>query len=140
MFIFLDTLSGSCFSHLCQLITTLYFIHISFNFTCIWNSCSQLFTLFYTDAQYLTCSFIWFDKMLCFLLLSCRFPITFTNIIYAGKEKKQSEYNHNTLIIVRSEVPMAVKMLMLVFWVVVPCGLVSRYRCFVETYSLHLQP
>jgi hypothetical protein len=30
----------------------------------------------------------------------------------------------------RFEVLIAVKMLMLAFWVVTPCGLVGRYQCF----------
>jgi hypothetical protein len=28
--------------------------------------------------------------------------------------------------------------LMLVFWVVTPCGLVGRYQCFGETYCLYI--
>jgi hypothetical protein len=31
-------------------------------------------------------------------------------------------------------------MLMLVFWVVTPCGLLGRYQRFRGTYCLHLQP
>jgi hypothetical protein len=34
---------------------------------------------------------------------------------------------------------MAVRMLMLVFWVVTPCGRVSRYQRFRGTYCLHVQ-
>jgi hypothetical protein len=40
---------------------------------------------------------------------------------------------------VRSEVLKAVKMSMLIFWVVTPCALVSRYQCFGGTCCLHLQ-
>jgi hypothetical protein len=40
---------------------------------------------------------------------------------------------------VRFEVLTAVKMAMLVIWVVTPCGLVGRQRQFGETYCLHLQ-
>jgi hypothetical protein len=39
----------------------------------------------------------------------------------------------------RFEVLTAVKMLMLVFWIVTPCGLVGRYQRFGGTYCLHLQ-
>jgi hypothetical protein len=39
---------------------------------------------------------------------------------------------------VRFEVLTAVKMSMLVFWVVTPCGLVRRYQRFGETYCLQL--
>jgi hypothetical protein len=39
----------------------------------------------------------------------------------------------------RFQVHMAVKMSMLVFWVVTPCGLVGRYQRFGGTYRLHLQ-
>jgi hypothetical protein len=35
----------------------------------------------------------------------------------------------------RSEVLKAVKMFMLVFWVVTPCELVDRNHCFGETYA-----
>jgi hypothetical protein len=38
----------------------------------------------------------------------------------------------------RSEVLTAVKMSMLVFWVVTPCGLVNGYQRFGGTYRLHL--
>jgi hypothetical protein len=31
------------------------------------------------------------------------------------------------------------KMLMLVFWILIPCGLVGRYRRFGEAYRLHIQ-
>jgi hypothetical protein len=41
--------------------------------------------------------------------------------------------------ILRSEVHTAVKMLMLVFWIVMPCGLVVRYQRFGGIYYLHLQ-
>jgi hypothetical protein len=34
---------------------------------------------------------------------------------------------------------MAVKMSRLVFWVVIPCGLVGRYKLFGGTYHLHFQ-
>jgi hypothetical protein len=34
----------------------------------------------------------------------------------------------------------AVKILMKVFWVVIPCGLVGRYQHFGETYWLHRHP
>jgi hypothetical protein len=34
----------------------------------------------------------------------------------------------------RLEVLTAVKISLLVFWVVMPCGLVGRYQCFGETY------
>jgi hypothetical protein len=45
----------------------------------------------------------------------------------------------NTLVNdVKFEVLTAVKILMLVFWVVRPCGLVGRYQHFVGTYCLHL--
>jgi hypothetical protein len=40
---------------------------------------------------------------------------------------------------VRSEVLTALKMTMLFFWVVTPCGLVGRYQHFGETYCLHFQ-
>jgi hypothetical protein len=39
----------------------------------------------------------------------------------------------------RSEVPMAVKMLMLVFWVVIKYAFVGRYQHFGGAHSLHLQ-
>jgi hypothetical protein len=39
----------------------------------------------------------------------------------------------------RFKVLMVVKMLMLVFWVLTPCGLVGRYQYFDRTYFLHLQ-
>jgi hypothetical protein len=45
----------------------------------------------------------------------------------------------NTLYQMRFEVHTAVKMSMLVFWVVTPCELVCRYRRFGETYCRHLQ-
>jgi hypothetical protein len=32
-----------------------------------------------------------------------------------------------------------VKMLVLLFWVVAPCGLVGGYKCFRGTHCLHLQ-
>lgn len=38
----------------------------------------------------------------------------------------------------RFEGLMAVKMFMLVLWVVTPCGLVCRYQRFRVTYFLHL--
>jgi hypothetical protein len=38
----------------------------------------------------------------------------------------------------RFEVLTAVKMSMLVFWVVMPCGLVGKYQRFGGTYCLHL--
>jgi hypothetical protein len=40
---------------------------------------------------------------------------------------------------IRFEVYTAMKMLMLVFWVVMPCGLVDRCKRFGRTYCLHLQ-
>jgi hypothetical protein len=40
----------------------------------------------------------------------------------------------------RVEVLMAVKMSMLLFWVVTPCGIVGRYQRFGWTCCLHLQP
>jgi hypothetical protein len=40
---------------------------------------------------------------------------------------------------VRFEFLTVVKIAML-FWVVAPCGLVSRYQDFGERYCLHLQP
>jgi hypothetical protein len=40
---------------------------------------------------------------------------------------------------VRFEVLTAVKMLMLFFWVVTPCGLVGRYQLFEEICCLHLE-
>jgi hypothetical protein len=39
----------------------------------------------------------------------------------------------------RFEVVTAVKMLMLVFWVVTPYGLVDKYQCFGGTYVFLLQ-
>jgi hypothetical protein len=39
----------------------------------------------------------------------------------------------------RFEVLTAVRMTMLLFWVVSPCRLVSRYQHFEETYCLYLQ-
>jgi hypothetical protein len=44
-----------------------------------------------------------------------------------------------TLLYVRFEVLMAVKMSMLVFWIVTPCELVGRDQRFGGTYYLHLQ-
>jgi hypothetical protein len=38
------------------------------------------------------------------------------------------------------EVLTAVKMLMVVFWVVTPCGLVGGYQHFRGTYCLYIQP
>jgi hypothetical protein len=40
--------------------------------------------------------------------------------------------------LVRSEVLTAVKMSMLVFWVVKLCGLIGRYERFGGTYCFHL--
>jgi hypothetical protein len=40
---------------------------------------------------------------------------------------------------VKFEVLMAVRMTVLFFWVVTPCGLINRYRRFGGTYCLHLQ-
>jgi hypothetical protein len=40
----------------------------------------------------------------------------------------------------RYEVLTAVKMAMLVFWVVTSCGLGNRYQRFGETYCLHFSP
>jgi hypothetical protein len=40
----------------------------------------------------------------------------------------------------RFEVLTEVKLSMLVFWVVTPCGLVGRYQRFGRTYCLNLQP
>jgi hypothetical protein len=40
---------------------------------------------------------------------------------------------------VRFEVFIAVRMMMMFFWVLVPCRLISRYKRFGETYCLHLQ-
>jgi hypothetical protein len=34
---------------------------------------------------------------------------------------------------------MEVKMLMLLFWVIRPCGIAGRYQCFGGTYFLYLQ-
>jgi hypothetical protein len=34
---------------------------------------------------------------------------------------------------------MVMKILMMFFWVVTPCGPIGRYQCFRETYCLHLQ-
>jgi hypothetical protein len=39
----------------------------------------------------------------------------------------------------RFEVLMVVKMLMLVFWIVMLCGLVGRYQCFGGTFCFHLR-
>jgi hypothetical protein len=39
----------------------------------------------------------------------------------------------------RSEVLTTVKMSILVFWVVTPCGLIGRYQRFGGIYYLHLQ-
>jgi hypothetical protein len=39
----------------------------------------------------------------------------------------------------RSEVLTAVRMSILVLWIVTPCGLVGTYQRFGETYCLHLQ-
>jgi hypothetical protein len=39
----------------------------------------------------------------------------------------------------RFEVLTAVKMSMLLFWIVTPCGLVGRYQGFGGTYCFHLQ-
>jgi hypothetical protein len=46
----------------------------------------------------------------------------------------------STIIIhyVRFEVFVAVMIMMMFFWVLMPCGLVSRFQCFRETYCLHL--
>jgi hypothetical protein len=41
--------------------------------------------------------------------------------------------------VMRFEILTAEKMSMLVFWVVMPCGLVGRHQRFGGTYSLHLQ-
>jgi hypothetical protein len=38
-----------------------------------------------------------------------------------------------------TEVLTSVNMSVLVFWVVTPCGLLSRYQRFGGTYCLHLQ-
>jgi hypothetical protein len=39
----------------------------------------------------------------------------------------------------RFEILPAVRMTMLLFWVVKPCKLVGRHQCFGETYCIHLQ-
>jgi hypothetical protein len=39
----------------------------------------------------------------------------------------------------RLEILMAVKNLMLLFWTVIPCGLVGRHQHFGKTYRFHLQ-
>jgi hypothetical protein len=55
--------------------------------------------------------------------------IVFTNEIFV---------NFRPSLIMRFEVLTAVKMSMLVFWVVTPCGLVGRFQRFRKTYCLHL--
>jgi hypothetical protein len=40
----------------------------------------------------------------------------------------------------RLEVLIVVKMVMVVVWVVMPCGLVDGYQCFGGKYCLHLHP
>jgi hypothetical protein len=41
---------------------------------------------------------------------------------------------------VRFEVLTAMKVSMLVFWVVSPCGLIGRYQSFGGTYCIHFSP
>jgi hypothetical protein len=40
---------------------------------------------------------------------------------------------------VRFDVLTETKMLMLIFWFIMPCGLVHRHQWFIETYCLYLQ-
>jgi hypothetical protein len=60
------------------------------------------------------------------------FEISVSNLIFTFKTVKYSR--------MRFEVLTAVKMSILVFWVVTQCGLVGRYQRFGGTYCLHLQP
>jgi hypothetical protein len=59
------------------------------------------------------------------------------DLVHLTQDMVQWRTRVNT--VVSSEVLTTVKMSMLVFWVVMPCGLVGRYQRFGETHCLHLQ-
>jgi hypothetical protein len=54
-------------------------------------------------------------------------------------EKLKRKHLEDAVCYVKSEVLTAVKMSMLFFWVITPCGLASRYQRFGGTYCVHLQ-
>jgi hypothetical protein len=56
-----------------------------------------------------------------------------------GAAIRKSAKAHQFETQMRSETFMAMKIQVMLFWLITPCSLVSRYQCFGGTYYLHVQ-
>jgi hypothetical protein len=77
---------------------------------------------------------IFLSKILAVVSYGCE-----TWFLILKKEHRLWEWKIHDELDIRFEVLTAVKMPMLVIWVLMQCGLVGGYHCFVGTYCLHLQ-